>query len=104
MVYYSFKGDCLKGDVNGHRNKAKVKSARQKSGKVKMEDGINERIEKIHIEGLGAREVSEMMKESQKKGGSMMQTRIGKRQILQIKTTEAECVIVVVSHCVTYAQ
>lgn len=104
MVYYSFKGNCLKGDINGRRNEAKVKSAKQKSGKVKMEDGINERIEKIHIKGMGAWKVSEMMKESQKKGGSMMQTRIGKRQILQIKTTEAECVIVVVSHCVTYAQ
>lgn len=81
-----------------------VKSARQKSEKVKIEDGINERIEKIHIERMGAQEVSKMMKESEKKGESVMQTRIGKRQILQIKKTEAECVIVVVSCCVTYAQ
>lgn len=69
-----------------------------------MEAGINERIEKIHIERIGAREVSEMMKESQKKGDSVMQTRIGKQQILQMKKTEDECVIVVVSRCVTYAQ
>lgn len=103
-MYCCFKNSLIV-EINGHRNEAKVKSARQKMGKVKMEDGINERIKKIHIEGAGAREVSEMMKESQKKGGSIMQTKNRKAANTADKNAVfAECVIVVVSPCVTYAQ
>lgn len=67
----------------------------KKTMEVEMKKGYRGR--------TGAWEVSEMMKDSQKKCDRVMETKIGKQWIRQIKNGVAECVIVVARKSLTSA-